>query len=250
MTLRKFLIGFSLFLIIAYFGVGFYVYSQAVATTCSVYEPEANNTPDNFSLGEKASWDPSKYFVKSYEDVQIKTLIVNAFKNKRISILAPVIRSRKGHYRELFEQIAKQGFVKVRVDGEIENITPGMRLDRYKIHDIEVVIDRMKIQSDSVDSKRLEDSIATAMNQGNNVLMVLAEDADNVRYFSRNLMCPTTGISYPNPEPNNFKIWCPCQESNLELPLRRRPFYPIKLQGLNLKFGRIFLSFVNFFRIK
>ena len=145
----------------------------------------------------------------SYEDVQIKTLIVNAFKNKRISILAPVIRSRKGHYRELFEQIAKQGFIKVRVDGKIENITPGMRLDRYKIHDIEVVIDRMKIQSDSVDSKRLEDSIATAMNQGNNVLMVLAEDADNVRYFSRNLMCPTTGISYPNPEPNNFSFNSP-----------------------------------------
>ena len=127
--------------------------------------------------------------------------------------MAPIIRSRKGHYRELFEQIAKQGFVKVRVDGEIKNITPGMRLDRYKIHDIEVVIDRMKIKRDTIDSKRLEGSIATAMNQGDNVLMVLAEDADKVRYFSRNLMCPTTGISYPNPEPVSY--------THLTLPTNR-----------------------------
>lgn len=153
----------------------------------------------------------------SYDDDQIKSLIVEAFNNQKISILAPVIRSRKGHYREMFEQIAKQGFVKVRVDGEVIDITPGMRLDRYKIHDIEVVIDRLKIDTNTLDSKRLEDSIKTAMNQGDAVLMILAEGNDKPRFFSRNLMCPTSGLSYTNPEPNNFSFNSPkgaCPECN------------------------------------
>lgn len=153
----------------------------------------------------------------SYDDDQIKSLILEAFNNQKISILAPVIRSRKGHYREMFEQIAKQGFVKVRVDGEVIDITPGMRLDRYKIHDIEVVIDRLKIDTNNLDSKRLEDSIKTAMNQGDSVLMILAEGNDKPRFFSRNLMCPTSGLSYANPEPNNFSFNSPkgaCPECN------------------------------------
>ena len=153
----------------------------------------------------------------SYDDDQIKSLILEAFNNQKISILAPVIRSRKGHYREMFEQIAKQGFVKVRVDGEVIDITPGMRLDRYKIHDIEVVIDRLKIDTNTLDSKRLEDSIKTAMNQGDSVLMILAEGNDKPRFFSRNLMCPTSGLSYTNPEPNNFSFNSPkgaCPECN------------------------------------
>ena len=153
----------------------------------------------------------------SYDDDQIKSLIVEAFNNQKISILAPVIRSRKGHYREMFEQIAKQGFVKVRVDGEVIDITPGMRLDRYKIHDIEVVIDRLKIDTNTLDSKRLEDSIKTAMNQGDAVLMILAEGNHKPRFFSRNLMCPTSGLSYTNPEPNNFSFNSPkgaCPECN------------------------------------
>ena len=153
----------------------------------------------------------------SYDDDQIKSLILEAFNNQKISILAPVIRSRKGHYREMFEQIAKQGFVKVRVDGEVIDITPGMRLDRYKIHDIEVVIDRLKIDTNTLDSKRLEDSIKTAMNQGDSVLMILAEGNDKPRFFSRNLMCPTSGLSYANPEPNNFSFNSPkgaCPECN------------------------------------
>ncbi len=153
----------------------------------------------------------------SYNDAQIKDLILESFKGKRISILAPVIRSRKGHYRDLFEQIAKQGFVKVRTDGVIVDITKRMMLDRYKIHDIEIVIDRLKIDANTQSTSRLIDSINTAMYHGENVLMVIDEDTKNVRYFSRDLMCPSSGISYPNPEPNNFSFNSPkgaCQECN------------------------------------
>ena len=153
----------------------------------------------------------------SYSDDQIRKIIQESFKNQKVSILAPVIRSRKGHYRELFEQIGKQGFVKVRIDGVIENIIPGMRLDRYKNHDIEIVIDRIKIDEKTVNSKRLQDSITTAMNQGDNVIMVLNENNEKPRFFSRNLMCPSSGISYPNPEPNNFSFNSPkgaCNDCN------------------------------------
>tara|TARA_B100001564_G_scaffold12957_2_gene10338 strand:- start:2149 stop:4989 length:2841 start_codon:yes stop_codon:yes gene_type:complete len=153
----------------------------------------------------------------SYSDDQIRKIIQESFKNQKVSILAPVIRSRKGHYRELFEQIGKQGFVKVRIDGVIENIIPGMRLDRYKNHDIEIVIDRIKIDEKTVNSKRLQDSITTAMNQGDNVIMALNENDEKPRFFSRNLMCPSSGISYPNPEPNNFSFNSPkgaCNDCN------------------------------------
>src|SRR5690606_37540628 len=145
----------------------------------------------------------------SYNDEQIKTLITETFIDKRINILAPVVRSRKGHYRELFEQIAKQGFLKVRVDGEIVDLTKGMKLDRYKNHDIEIVIDRLKIDSTQDNHKRLNETINTAMYHGDDVLMVLDQDTNEARYFSRNLMCPTSGISYPNPEPNNFSFNSP-----------------------------------------
>ena len=145
----------------------------------------------------------------SYSDEQIKDLIKKDFTGKRINILSPVIRSRKGHYRELFEQIAKQGFLKVRTDGEVRDIEKRMKLDRYKTHDIEIVIDRMKVSDDEKIDKRLSQSINTAMNQGDNVLMILDQDSEEIRYFSRNLMCPTSGISYPNPEPNNFSFNSP-----------------------------------------
>ena len=112
----------------------------------------------------------------SYSDEQIKDLIKKEFNGKRINILSPVIRSRKGHYRELFEQIAKQGFLKVRTDGEVRDIEKGMKLDRYKTHDIEIVIDRMKVSDDEKIDKRLSQSINTAMNQGDNVLMILDQD--------------------------------------------------------------------------
>ncbi len=153
----------------------------------------------------------------SYSDEQIKELITKDFKDQRINILAPVIRTRKGHYAELFQQIAKQGFLKVRVDGEVKDIVSGMKLDRYKNHDIEIVIDRLIID-DSVDNeKRLTESIKTAMYHGENVLIILNQDTNEIRYFSRNLMCPSTGISYQNPEPNLFSFNSPkgaCEHCN------------------------------------
>ena len=152
----------------------------------------------SFNTGEK---------MVSYSDEQIKNLILQDFKGKRIAILAPIVKSRKGHYRELFEQISKQGFVKVRVDGEIKEIEKGMRLDRYKTHDIEVVIDRLIVNDTS--EKRLEETIETALYTGDNILMVIDVDDENPRYFSRELMCPTSGIAYPNPEPNTFSFNSP-----------------------------------------
>ena len=145
----------------------------------------------------------------SYSDDQIKDLINESFTGKRINVLAPVIRARKGHYAELFQQIAKQGFVKVRINGEVKDITPGMKLDRYKTHDIEIVIDRIVVDDLPDTQKRLSESINTAMHHGENVLMILDQDTNDIRYFSRNLMCPTTGISYQNPEPNLFSFNSP-----------------------------------------
>lgn len=145
----------------------------------------------------------------SYSDEQIQKRIKEQFLEKRINILSPVIRSRKGHYRELFEQIAKQGFVKVRVDGEIRDLVSGMKLDRYKTHDIEIVIDRMAIDESEATDQRLSESIRTAMHHGDGIMMVLENETEDVRFFSRNLMCPSSGISYPNPEPNNFSFNSP-----------------------------------------
>lgn len=145
----------------------------------------------------------------SYSDEQIKELIIDSFKGKRINILAPVVRSRKGHYRELFEQIAKQGFVKVRIDGEIRDLVYGMKVDRYVTHDIEIVVDRLPITEDVDKDNRLSETIKTAMYHGDNILMVIDHETQAVRYFSRNLMCPSSGISYPNPEPNNFSFNSP-----------------------------------------
>ncbi|CAA0180664.1 ATPase and DNA damage recognition protein of nucleotide excision repair excinuclease UvrABC [Tenacibaculum maritimum] len=152
----------------------------------------------SFNTGEK---------MISYSDEQIKNLILKEFTHKKVAVLAPLIKSRKGHYRELFEQISKQGFVRVRVDGKIREIEKGMRLDRYKTHDIEVVIDRLLI--DETAEKRLEETIKTALYTGNNILMVIDVDDEKPRYFSRELMCPTSGIAYPNPEPNTFSFNSP-----------------------------------------
>jgi len=151
----------------------------------------------------------------SYSDEQIKNLILTDFKDKRIAVLAPIVKSRKGHYRELFEQISKQGFLKVRIDGVIKEIEKGMRLDRYKTHDIEVVIDRLIVNNAS--EKRLEETIKTALYTGNNILMVIDVDDENPRYFSRELMCPSSGVAYPNPEPNTFSFNSPkgaCSKCN------------------------------------
>jgi len=156
--------------------------------------------------GDAYSYNTNQKMV-SYSDEQIKDLILTDFAHKKVAVLAPLIRSRKGHYRELFEQVSKQGFVRVRVDGEIVEITKGMRLDRYKTHDIEVVIDRLAINPSA--EKRLKETIRTALYSGNNIMMVLDIDTLEPRYFSRELMCPTTGIAYPNPEPNTFSFNSP-----------------------------------------
>ncbi len=170
-----------------------------------------------FARGSDAfSYETGEKMV-SYSDEQIQDLITKNYTGKRINIVAPVVRSRKGHYRELFEQIAKQGFVKVRVDGEIIDITKGMKLDRYKNHDIEIVIDRLQVSEEEEQQKRLRESIQTGMSHGNDIIMVVEHKAEKGRFFSRNLMCPTSGISYPNPEPNNFSFNSPkgaCEKCN------------------------------------
>ncbi len=142
-----------------------------------------------------------------YTEQQIVDLILSQFQGKTILILAPMVKGRKGHYRELFEQIRKQGFLKVRIDGEIQEISPGLQLDRYKIHDIETVIDQVTIKPDS--KTRLAGSVTLAMHHGKDVLMVCNVALNQVRHFSRLLMCPTSGISYDEPEPNTFSFNSP-----------------------------------------
>ncbi len=143
----------------------------------------------------------------SYTDEQIVSLILEEYKDRKIGILAPLIKSRKGHYRELFESIRKKGYLKVRIDGAIQELTPGMKVDRYKIHDIEVLVDRL-IPTESSE-KRLLNSVQSAMSEGDNALLVFDEEDNSIRFFSRNLMCPDTGISYELPEPNSFSFNSP-----------------------------------------
>ena len=144
-----------------------------------------------------------------YSDDQILELILQAFSDQKIALLAPLIKSRKGHYRELFDQVMRQGYLRVRVDGELHDLKPGFKVDRYKTHDIEVVIDRLKVQNTEQGLKRLKESLATALDFGEGTLMVLDLEVDDTRYFSRNLMCADSGISYAVPEPNTFSFNSP-----------------------------------------
>ena len=151
-----------------------------------------------------------------YTDEQIVALIFDNYANKRVLLLAPVVQNRKGHYKELFEQIRHKGFIQARVDGEIVEITQGMKLDRYKTHTVEIVIDKLKLTTDYTDDtqKRLYQSLDKAMQQGNGMILVCEADGSNARFLSRNLMCPTTGISYREPAPHTFSFnspqgWCP-----------------------------------------
>ncbi|MEN9400991.1 MAG: hypothetical protein RL632_2094, partial [Bacteroidota bacterium] len=157
-------------------------------------------------VGTAYSYASGERMVK-YSDEQIVDLILQHYDGKKVILLAPRIKGRKGHYRELFEQIAKMGFTKVRVDGEVRDIERGMRLDRYKVHDIEIVIDRLQINAN--DRKRIYDSVLTAMRHGSKAMMVMDHATSAVRHFSRALMCPTTGISYPEPEPSLFSFNSP-----------------------------------------
>ena len=169
-----------------------------------------------------------------FTDEQIIDLIVREYAGKKILLLAPMVSGRKGHYKELFETIRKKGFVNVRVDGEVQEIVPNMKVDRYKTHNIEVVVDRLKIRPASPDGtqtaaltdrsadreqdmRRLRQSVDRAMTQGNGIMMIADADrpASLVRFFSRNLMCPETGLSYAEPAPHTFSFnspsgWCPC----------------------------------------
>ncbi len=142
-----------------------------------------------------------------FTENQIIDLIIEDYNNKNISVLAPVIKGRKGHYRELFEQIRKQGFLKVRVDGEIQEIAFGMKLDRYKIHDIEIVIDNIKVKPEL--RERIIKSVQIAMKQAKGTVMLIDKESDESRYLSRSLMCLDSGISYNEPEPNTFSFNSP-----------------------------------------
>ena len=142
-----------------------------------------------------------------YSEQQIVDLILSNYAGKDILVLAPVVKGRKGHYRELFEQIRKQGFLRVRIDGEVKEISHGLQLDRYKIHDVEIVIDQVSVKAES--KTRLAGSVNLAMRHGKDVLMILDQETDAARHFSRLLMCPTSGISYDEPEPNSFSFNSP-----------------------------------------
>ncbi len=156
--------------------------------------------------GQAYSYKTGELMVK-YTDEQILDLILAQFNNKKAYIVAPLVKGRKGHYKELFEQIRKKGFLHVRVDGEIKEVVHGMKLDRYKNHFIEMVVDRVKVSAD--DSKRLKESIKLAMHHGKGIMMLVDAESDEQRYYSRQLMCPTSGISYNEPAPHSFSFNSP-----------------------------------------
>jgi len=156
--------------------------------------------------GEAYSYITGEKMVK-YTDSQILELILEKYIGKKIYILAPVVRNRKGHYKELFEQIRKKGYLNVRVDGEIREIIPGMRVDRYKNHNIEILIDKLAVSNKFAD--KLQSSVRTAMKQGSGLILIQDVEAGEVRHYSRSLMCPTTGLSYNEPAPHNFSFNSP-----------------------------------------
>ena len=157
-------------------------------------------------IGEAYSYNTGEKMVR-YTEEQITNLIMSEFQGQRINILAPSVRGRKGHYRELFEHIRQAGFTRVRVDGVMREIEFGMMVDRYKTHDIEIVIDRIEVHEDSL--SRIKKSVQTAFRYGKGLLMVMDNDTEQLRYYSRLLMCPTTGLSYEDPEPNTFSFNSP-----------------------------------------
>lgn len=176
---------------------------STVGTTTEIY--------DFFRLlfaraGVAYSYVTGEQMVKYSED-QIVDLILKDYEGKKTYLLAPLVRGRKGHYKELFEQIRKKGYLNVRIDGEIREATHGLKVDRYKNHDIEVVIDKLLVSEK--DRQRLKQSMQKAMQQGNGIVMLLEKEAENVRYFSKMLMCPTSGISYDEPAPHNFSFNSP-----------------------------------------
>ena len=175
---------------------------STVGTTTEVYDFlrllfARAGTAYSYATGEK--------MVKYTED-QLVEMILERYANKKIYILAPLVRNRKGHYRELFEQMMKKGFLQVRIDGELQEMTHGMKLDRYNNHNIEVVVDKLKV---SDDEQRVRKSVEVAMRQGEGLIMIMDKDTEETRFFSKRLMCPTTGMAYRDPAPNVFSFNSP-----------------------------------------
>ena len=159
--------------------------------------------------GKAYSYMTGEEMVK-YTEEKVIDMILHDYQGKRIFILAPLVRSRKGHYRELFESMRRKGYLNIRVDGEIKEIVRGMKVDRYKNHDIEVVIDKLEVRGERAQvDERFKRSIQIAMKQGEGLIMILDKDTNAIKYFSKRLMCPTTGISYSDPAPNNFSFNSP-----------------------------------------
>lgn len=176
---------------------------STVGTTTEIYDYlrllyARAGTAYSYVTGEK---------MVKYTEEKVIEMITDNYSEKRIFILAPLVRNRKGHYRELFESMRRKGYLYIRIDGEIKDLVRGMKTDRYKNHSIEVVIDKMKVED--VSHERLTKSIQTAMKQGDGLIMILDKDTDEVKYFSKRLMCPTSGISYKDPAPNIFSFNSP-----------------------------------------
>jgi excinuclease ABC subunit A len=176
---------------------------STVGTTTEIYDYlrllyARAGTAYSYVTGEK---------MVKYTEEKVIEMITDNYSEKRIYILAPLVRNRKGHYRELFESMRRKGYLYIRIDGEIKEIVRGMKTDRYKNHSIEVVIDKMKVED--VSHERLTKSIQTAMKQGDGLIMILDKDTDEVKFFSKRLMCPTSGISYKDPAPNIFSFNSP-----------------------------------------
>ena len=176
---------------------------STVGTTTEIYDYlrllyARAGTAYSYMTGEK---------MVKYTEEKVIEMITDNYSDKRIFILAPLVRNRKGHYRELFESMRRKGYLYIRIDGEIKDLVRGMKTDRYKNHSIEVVIDKMKVED--VSHERLTKSIQTAMKQGDGLIMILDKDTDEVKYFSKRLMCPTSGISYKDPAPNIFSFNSP-----------------------------------------
>ncbi len=175
---------------------------STVGTTTEVYDFlrllfARAGTAYSYATGEK---------MVRYTEDQLVEMILEHYANKKIYILAPLVRNRKGHYRELFEQMMKKGFLQVRIDGSLTEMTHGMKLDRYSNHNIEVVVDKLKV---SDDEQRVRKSVEVAMRQGEGLIMIMDKDTEEARYFSKRLMCPTTGMAYRDPAPNVFSFNSP-----------------------------------------
>jgi len=163
--------------------------------------------------GDAYSYLTNKPMIRFSED-EIINLILEKYVGSKVAVLAPIVKGRKGHYRDLFEQYAKRGYSKMRVDGEIVRIEPGMQLDRYKVHDIELVIDRIEVEADN--RFRVSESVKSALKSGNGVLMLFDFDSEETHHFSKNLMDPESGLAYDEPQPNTFSFNSPYTKSQTE----------------------------------